>query len=140
MIKVYAGIGSRRTPKNIMIDMTKLAADLENRDWFLRSGGAEGADWAFEKGVEHDDNMDIIKASHCTKAAMEIASKFHPAWDKCSDYAKRLLGRNVMIILGRDLQSPVKFVAYWTDQTARGGTVHALKVAEHFKILTKKVE
>ncbi len=48
---LYAGIGSRRTPGAIMTTMRKLAARLAEQGWFLRSGGASGADEAFISGT-----------------------------------------------------------------------------------------
>jgi predicted Rossmann fold nucleotide-binding protein DprA/Smf involved in DNA uptake len=48
----YSGIGSRRTPENIQELMVKLGHYLAGRGWVLRSGGAEGADTAFEKGCD----------------------------------------------------------------------------------------
>jgi predicted Rossmann fold nucleotide-binding protein DprA/Smf involved in DNA uptake len=53
-MKYYAGIGSRETPKEICNKMTEIASLLEKQDFVLRSGGANGADSAFEKGHYHD--------------------------------------------------------------------------------------
>ena len=44
----YAGIGSRRTPKEVLELMTKASAWLGERGYQLQSGGAIGADMAFE--------------------------------------------------------------------------------------------
>jgi hypothetical protein len=58
------------------------------------------------------------------------AARFHPAWDKCSPYAKRLHARNSAIMLGHDLGTPVNFVLCWTkDGGATGGTGQALRIA-----------
>lgn len=48
--KWYTGIGSRETPQDICAVMTDAAAELATRGWGLRSGGAVGADQAFEEG------------------------------------------------------------------------------------------
>lgn len=45
----YAGIGSRKTPSNILKNITQYAARLEKIDFVLRSDGAKEADLAFEK-------------------------------------------------------------------------------------------
>ena len=48
---VYAGIGSRQTPPEMLEAMTELARELERSGWHLHSGGADGADTAFENGT-----------------------------------------------------------------------------------------
>ena len=47
----YAGIGSRETPIEVQSKMSKVAKMLEDKGYTLRSGGADGADFAFEKGL-----------------------------------------------------------------------------------------
>ena len=48
---VYAGIGSRATPRAVLEAMTTMAAWLARRGWHLHSGGAAGADSAFAAGA-----------------------------------------------------------------------------------------
>lgn len=48
--KYYTGVGSRETPPHIRKLMTDIAYNLHKDGWTLRSGGAEGADQAFEEG------------------------------------------------------------------------------------------
>ena len=50
--KYYAGIGSREAPALIQGFFTKLAERLAGQGYVLRSGGAAGADKAFEKGCD----------------------------------------------------------------------------------------
>jgi predicted Rossmann fold nucleotide-binding protein DprA/Smf involved in DNA uptake len=47
----YAGVGSRETPAHVCKQMTELAKRLESFGLTLRSGGAKGADKAFEAGA-----------------------------------------------------------------------------------------
>jgi hypothetical protein len=47
----YAGIGSRTTPPEFQEYFSVLGQVLQNLGWTLRSGGADGADSAFEKYV-----------------------------------------------------------------------------------------
>lgn len=132
--RTYAGIGARDTPDNILQIMGYLALALQDNGWMLRSGGARGADQAFAEGL-HVNNTIIYTASDATEAAMQHAKDFHPAWHNCSDYAKRLHARNSMIILGRDLHSPVDLVVCWTkDAEIVGGTGQSLRVAQHHSI------
>ena len=129
----YAGIGSRQTPQDILQRMYGIAKLLETKGFILRSGGAVGADTAFEKGVKGRGNKTIYKARDATPEA--IASKYHPAWNRCNNYVKQLMGRNMMIVLGKDLKTPVSFIVCWTiDGRPIGGTGQALRLANDFKI------
>ncbi len=48
--RAFAGIGSRETPELVCRFMTAVGEALAVRGWRLRSGGAPGADTAFEAG------------------------------------------------------------------------------------------
>jgi hypothetical protein len=56
------------------------------------------------------------------------------------DFARNAHGRNVMIILGRNMDTPVKFVAYLKKDSELkvldGGTGVALRIAEYYNIPT----
>lgn len=45
--------------------------------------------------------------------AEKIASETHPAWERCSQGAKKLHTRNVLQGLGQDLQTPSRFILCW---------------------------
>lgn len=139
-MKYYTGIGSRNTPEEILNFMTDIAKWLSSKGWILRSGGADGADKAFEKGSLASN---IYYANDTTKAAMEIASQFHPAWNRCSDYAKKLHGRNAFQILGKNLSTPSKMVICWTPDGCKshkartiksGGTGTAISIADKYNV------
>ena len=51
-MKKYAGIGSRKVPDDIGGLMTSISEKLCQKGYLLRSGGAEGSDKKFEKGVK----------------------------------------------------------------------------------------
>ena len=134
----YTGVGSRVTPKAILETMTLIAIKLSKSGYILRSGGAIGADQAFERGsaLHH-----IFHARDANMAAMAIAGGLHPAWDRCSQYAKRLHGRNAFQVLGLELDQPSKFLICWTPDGCEshasrtyetGGTGTAISIAsEH---------
>jgi len=122
----YAGIGSRKTPKNICTIMSSLAAKLSNSNYILRSGGAGGADTAFENGSE--DSI-IYRPKDATGDSIKLASKFHPAWDMCNGYVRKLHGRNAQIILGDSLKDPAEFVICWSANESAGGTSIGIKIA-----------
>lgn len=131
MTRFYSGVGSRSSPADALLQCTKIAEVLEGLGFTLRSGGAEGADKAFEAGVKNPAKKVIFRPKHCNKAAEELASKIHPAWSACSDHAKQLHGRNAQIVLGLNLDTPSEFVVAWTfDGVRRGGTRTALVLAK----------
>ena len=133
----YAGIGSRQTPLDILHQMDHIAYELAGRGYTLRSGGADGADKAFERGScgkceiylpWRGFNGNHSKLFTPTPAAMKLASQIHPAWGRCSEGARKLHARNCHQILGLDLQTPVEFVVCWHNGT--GGTLQAVRLAE----------
>ena len=54
----YTGVGNRDTPHEYLEKMTVLASLLEKEGCILRSGGAEGADTAFQ--LRDLSSMDFI--------------------------------------------------------------------------------
>lgn len=130
--RVYAGIGSRETPANVLGYMRSCAAQLERLGYTLRSGGASGADTAFANGCK---SKTIYRADDATPAAIKTVARFHPAPHLLTPFVTRLHARNAMIVLGHDLESPVDFILCWTpDGRITGGTGQALRIANTFGI------
>lgn len=158
--KYYAGIGSRSTPNNILDLQCKIATQLEKDGWLLSSGGAEGSDEAFERGLPtitpnrvilpwsgfnkkytSDGYFDYYSAKREIKEQCEdLASAIHPYWDNLKQSYRTLHARNVMQILGENLDTPVKFVLYWAPEdkhgVAKGGTRTAVVLAQRLGIPT----
>lgn len=147
--KIYAGIGSRHTPGDVLITMLHLAQDLSDMGWVLRSGHADGADQAFEQGAKPELREIYLpwasynkggsapghRFAHGNRFQMDIAAKHHPAWHNCSQGAKKLHTRNVSIVLGEDLITPADFVVCWTHGgTGSGGTGMAIRIAGSYDI------
>jgi hypothetical protein len=131
----YAGIGARLTPEPVLNQMHALAITLQQNGWWLRSGAAKGADTAFEMGA--GVKKQIFRASQAAAHPewAKLAAAYHPAWDRCDHVGKALHARNSPIVLGEDLNDPVKFVVCWTpDGKASGGTGQALRIAAVFEI------
>jgi len=137
----YAGIGARGTPAHILVIMTKFAAAVEKLGYTLRTGGAKGADQAFEAGVVDPHNKEVYlptagfagnpSSLTYTQAALEMAKDFHPNWGACSEFARACHARNCHQMLGGNLDSPVSFVVCWTPGgQATGGTGQALRIAK----------
>lgn len=152
----YAGIGSRRAPRDMLILAERLADCLRAHAWTLRSGHAPGMDQAFEAGAGEDAEVYLpwpnfepheviqaryIKDSPLKPIAFDIASSFHPTWYALPAATRRLQARNSHEVLGRDLDDPVGFVVCWTPDGSldgmgpdSGGTGQALRIAAHHGI------
>jgi len=149
-MKYYAGVGSRSTPPLIQDVMTAIAGVLASEGWILRSGGADGADKAFEKGVTDRRLKEIyipwmgfnnrVFHSHSdilldNPETYEIAKSVHPAWHRMKNGSRKLHARNVHQILGKDLNTPSKFVICWTlGGLLKGGTRTAIVLAQQHEI------
>lgn len=147
----YAGIGSRETPNHILVVMTEFAQLATEYDWVLRSGGAPGADQAFELGAAKKeiylpsrgfyDNPSPLYPP--TTSAMQMAAKCHPIWKGLQPFPKLLVARNMHQIFGFDMNSPVEFVICWTRDGCEsyktytrntGGTGSAISAASRADI------
>lgn len=151
-MRYYTGVGSRQTPANVMTIMMRTALRLTDQGYALRSGGAVGADSAFEAGVTVAAAKEIYRPmgdrskpgihdypAELWTEASQIAGSLHPAWHRCSGYAKGLHTRNVFQVLGQDLKTPSEFLLCWTPDAAKseatctrdtGGTATAIRLAD----------
>lgn len=154
----YTGIGSRQTPPDVLALMTVIARALAAQGFVLRSGGAVGADRAFELGsIARDiyipfDGFNGYSSGRAstsprsgsffcsvrlpTPEAYVLAAKYHRAWARLSTAGQALIARNGHQVLGADLKTPARFVLCWTpdgatDRTTSktGGTGQAVRVA-----------
>jgi hypothetical protein len=157
----WTGVGSR-----IVVDDPKTEAKLRNigleltkRLWKLRSGGADGADEAFEDGWKmawyyappqirpqlqceiylpwkgFNGHASPLYTSEPNPEALYMASQIHPNWKMCSAPAKKLHARNIHQVLGQDLKTPSDVVVCWTPEgEKKGGTRTAIICAEQHGI------
>lgn len=151
----YAGIGSRDTPPHILDKMTKVAEILGKRGWVLRSGGAVGADSAFEKGSDNvggkkeifiawnkissdriqakipNANKDFVGYdAEDEKLASRIITELGKNWEGYGRGAKALQARNMRQVLGLKKDSPSSLIiAYTEGGKLKGGTATALKIS-----------
>lgn len=147
-MSAYAGIGSRETPSDVIEVFEELGFWLANRGYVLRSGHADGADSAFERGCEKaKGEMEIFlpwsgfngsTSKYILRVAddaMRIAQQYHPFFNKLSQGAQKLQSRNSYQVLGYHLDDPVLFVVCWTKKgMGSGGTGQAIRIAESYKI------
>ncbi len=153
-MKYYAGIGSRETPTNVMNLMRKIGADMAEKGYCLRSGGARGADKAFEdgcdivqgakqiiipyetfNGYEHDGQSVIAGKSIMAyyEKAWGIASTLVSNFEEQKEFTQEAHTRNVMQVLGRRLDKPVDMVICYCimkNGKPTGGTRTAYKLAK----------
>ncbi|MCK5607871.1 hypothetical protein KAR91_38685 [Candidatus Pacearchaeota archaeon] len=145
MSKYYTGVGSRNTPGDIQEMMRKIGNHLYDRGWTLRSGGAKGADSAFEAYVPRKGKV-IYRPHDSNDWCEEIAANLHPMGStkffNMSDFVIGLHGRNIKQVLGNDPERkpiPSKFLICWTKDAVKthmqrsfdtGGTGTAISVAD----------
>lgn len=149
MTKIYAGIGSRETPQNILNMMALAARQLSEDGWLLRSGGAHGADsafagstlrreihlpWAGYNNLYPKQGLGYVIPPEDPRIE-EIAAAHHPYWHGLKQGARKLMCRNVTIVLGQNLDDYARMVICWTKNGALvGGTAQAMRVAYAFDI------
>lgn len=140
---IYTGIGSRSTPPAVCSAMKDIARQLAIRGYILRSGGAEGADTAFEQGCEqgfgskeiytpwYGFNGNYSKLCHPSEHSYEIAARLlGERWEYMRWPVRRLQARNIHQVLGQDLELVSQLLICWTPNGAEvGGTATALRLA-----------
>ena len=145
----YTGIGSRNTPTDILQLMDDIAVDLGDYGYTLRSGGAVGADSAFERGCDSvrgkkeiylpwkwfNENSSLLY--EITPEAYAIAETIYGCrWKTLPDSIRKLMARNIYQVTGKTLDKPSDFVVCWTPDGATikrtnksGGTGQAISYA-----------
>ena len=149
----YSGVGSRETPIEICNLMTKIASKLEQEGYILRSGGAIGADSAFEKGIKNPKNKCIYTIENfdfspenyemCKSEILSILDS-NLNFDNYGKNAQILILRDVNQVLGSIKTELVKskFLICWTKHlnyyakppNACGGTRFAVRIALKYGI------
>ena len=143
----YAGIGSRETPPKFIDEFIKISKWLGNHNYILRSGGADGADSAFEKGCDlangkkeiylpwakfNNNSSNLIVKD---QKAYEIAEQYHPYWANLKEGARKLQARNTHQVLGKDFKTESSFIICWTKNgSGAGGTGQAIRIAKDHNI------
>lgn len=153
----YTGVGSRSTPPQILKVMTRFAQIMADKDIWLHSGGAEGADQAFEAGASYkkwifipwdgfngygDTALKLGVVADSQEMTM-IAMRSHPHWMRLSAGARKLHTRNVAQILGLDMKGKPELLICWTPDgcigkasrtVESGGTATAIIIAEEHNV------
>lgn len=145
----YTGIGSRSTPKEVLAVFEYLGSELAKRGYILRSGGADGADTAFERGCDKaggqkeiylpwkgfgGSSSSLYQYDQCG-LAFQIAKHYHPYYGSLSNGGKVLIARDGYQVFGRDLHTPCDFIICYTkDGKGEGGTGQAIRIARDWGI------
>lgn len=138
--RIYTGIGSRSTPPEVYEQMIEFAVNVGHRGWCLRSGGADGADSAFELGAIQSMGARHIylpwaefNGRHSTLCQSEsytypIAARVHPQWARLRPGARSLMARNVHQVMGDSkFQSNSAFVICWTPDGCSSASEYSIK-------------
>jgi hypothetical protein len=147
MNATYTGIGARDTSDSVLEKMKEIAVFFGSIGYVLRSGGADGADSAFEEGCDSVKGKKEIylpwegfngSSSHLygpTTRAMEIASEYHPAWSRCKQGVRKMHARNSHQVLGQLCLPEDKsdFIVCFHRNT--GGTMQAVRVAGGYNVV-----
>jgi len=146
---ILTGIGSRETPFQILSEMQKIGFEIANRGGFIRSGHADGADYAFEKGAKKhcivylpwpgfNKKRALVGHPVVIKQSAELDSyveKYHPAPRNLGKAGWNFMRRNATQVLGKKLNNPSKAIICWTkDGKDSGGTGQALRIAQDCNI------
>lgn len=149
--RFYTGVGSRETPGEIQILMEQLARYLALLGWRLRSGCADGADQAFQRGATEciaypkvlpelylpwngfryqlgqswaNEAKGFINTPELSnyEQALSIILALRPDVEHKRG-PRALHTRNVYQVLGRDLATPSKKLICWAEPAGRGKNV-----------------
>ena len=146
---IYAGIGSRETPKDVLDLFYKIGKALAKKNFTLRSGHADGSDIAFENGcdsVNGDKEIWLPWKGFNNSTSKYIISNDSKAYGYAeeniqgfkyikSQGAKKCIARDVLQVLGEDLNILVDFVVCWTEGgKLKGGTRHAINISNQNNI------
>lgn len=146
----YTGVGSRSTPEKYLEVCRKIAIFMSNRGYILRSGGAVGADAAFESGCNQvgglkeiylpwkNYNYNKSELYNISKNCYKLAKQFHPCYNKLSSGAAKLIARDGMQVLGKELNDPTKLLICYAEiinnEEVKGGTGQAVRIARYYDI------
>ena len=121
----YAGVGDGSPSTEILDLIGRATKELAEAGCTLRSGGGEIVDEQFELnatakevilpylGFNKNPSQLIVDPS-----SLSIAKSVHTAWSRCSEFAKFCHARNVQVLLGQDLVSPVSLVICYSEDGA----------------------
>lgn len=162
--KFYTGVGSRNTPENITDLMSNIAVVLYGADYTLRSGRADGSDYAFQRGAEYQHKQKAMISSTRLKQEIYVPNKrfnvkygrlgeldpsewdnyeeaedlmfsIHPKGQFLRGFAREAHIRNMYQVLGRDLNTPSEFLICYAETDRFGNALGG--TASAWKLATR---
>ena len=126
LYKPYAMASNREISTAMLGRMTELAKMLDSKGFTCRIDGAEGASSAVEPVQCRKEVMLAWKGfnekespfTYTPPEALELAKKFHPTFETAKPAVQTFLARNVRLVMGQTLKSPVRFLVVWTEDGA----------------------
>lgn len=158
MTKIITVIGSRTITISEFNTLKDIVKYYSERGYIVRSGGAEGADYAATKAKRpqiyipwegfnylYHDGKTIFSLPYLNnnKFAEEVVKKIHPAPSKLTSAAWKLHMRNVYQILGDRGDTVSSAVFFCADEDSKGnvsgGTRTAIEIARSLNIPTYNI-
>lgn len=150
-MKFYTGIGSRKTPQPILDMFERMGEWAVKKGYCLRSGHADGADSAFERGCDKltgpkeiyipwkgfNGSTSHLYLENLNKRpdAFSLASECNPLLYGSKEATRKLHTRNVYQVLGQDIQTPSIFIVCFTPNgEEKGGTATAIRIGKRYNI------
>lgn len=141
---IYVGVGSRKTPRDVLQLMRRISEQGMADEHVLRTGDAAGADLAFRESTMRK----VVFGAHKFWFGTREMTYEGASWDKADailhqimdakhyqnvkfkDYVHRLHMRNTFQVLGVNHTSPAKLLICWTPGGEMvGGTRTAILCA-----------
>lgn len=144
---IIAGVGSRKTPAEVLDAMRGAAALLRADGIRTRTGDAAGADAAFRQGAGDDAEV-FGPRDGLRESALRVARAFHPAPERIglprdaalpnparASIPALLMARNLFQVIGRGCAPVSGATACWTPGgMGGGGTGQAIRIARSLGI------
>lgn len=138
-------------PESLVPVIEAITAKLNELGYTARLGGNLNIEELVEKNIERKEihlpwrnfNEKESKLTFNTKPSFILAKQFSPVYDRLPDAVKAILARNVRLILGNNLKSPLLFLITWSRdgvesakyRTAQTGNVgHVIAMADMLRV------
>jgi len=147
--------GTRRLDSARETTLSGVVRAYLEQGYKISTGGAQGADQVAVRAVEDPQRLElylpwasfeaeaisgrasiVVLADDLPGVYTDYARRAHPLWDRLNDAARRLMIRNVGIVLRRPGQDPSALVLATPDvrRPGWGGTGHTMRIAHNFGI------
>lgn len=149
--KPFALAFNQDIPESITPVLEAMVNKLNELGYTARLGGNLNLEELIEQKMERkevhlpwrDFNKKESKLTFNTKPSFILAKQFSPVYDRLPDAVKAMLARNVRLILGYNLKSPLLFLITWSrdgvesakHRTAQTGNVgHVIAMADMLRV------